>query len=896
MDQVLLEANDPATTPERLRRLASHRDARVRMAVARNPNTPGDALFRLVVRHADAVLSNPVMDLLVLENPNILAEMPDYARTGLLSHPNAPESFLEWAEKWQSGVLDVLSNPATPKPLLERLAQSDDESVSGLAKTHVNLAGEFIGDAVSAATTAMAGAQFNRDGEAIKELFAVNAVPGWLLETLAADSETEIRQLVACHPDTPAHVLERLLGDDEEEVRRQAVVHARTPRTAVQNHARAEAMDANLQPEVLERLASSSAWGRKLAARHSNTPLCMITGFATDEDWRVREAAAANPGLPEEVLLDLSRDNDRDVRSAIALNPSTPQTILEQLLFDGDERVRQTATNHPNAPSALIEQLERANNGDPALTQDDLEALAAKGDWGRQLAATHPHTNKERLERFSTDESWRIRQAVARNPNASEAVLHALSQDSDADVRSGVACNPATPERILEHLSLDQHHEVRKSVVQRPGTPSEILGRLAADDHWTVRQAVAGHTNTPTIGLIALSQDNDRDVRQAVADRDHLPANVILALFGTFDSENPDALEHAYQQVRTGQPDAPLDWIDRFAAIGGSARLMAARHPRCSAVTLHTLCQDDDWRVRQAVAKNPNTPVEVLEYLLEDMDADVRAAVAAHPNSDVRMLERLCTDAHVGVKQAILSRQDVPLLALERLCGDDEDEIRTQAQAHPRVPAHVLEAYQQLEAHSTELAPELLERLALAGGWSRKLVACHPGAPPALLAQLATDEFWTVRQAVASNPATSPGVLESLAADADLDVRKAVASNPSTPQAALQVLLEDVDATVKRAALGHLNLDRGLRKLRCQAVIARCARSRESLNRMVGLSHPETPVSELMKQRNLRSPIWLERLALVMNPNLPQAGLARLAGDAHQLVRAVARSRLEGQA
>ena len=494
------------------------------------------------------------------------------------------------------------------------------------------------------------------------------------------------------------------------------------------------------------------------------------------------------------------------------------------------------------------------------------------------------------------DESWRIRQAVARNPNTSEAVLHALSQDSDADVRSGVASNPATPQGILEQLSLDQHHEVRKSVAQRPATPAEILGRLAADDHWTVRQAVAAHANTPTIGLIALSQDNDRDVRQAVADRDQLPANVIRALFGTLEAENPDALERAYQQVRTGQLDAPQDWIDRFAAIGEWARLMAARHPRCSVDTLHRLCQDDDWRVRQAVAHNPNTPLEVLKHLLEDMDADVRSAVAAHPNSDAPMLERLCTDAHVGVKQAILSRQDVPQLALERLCGDDEDELRAQAQAHPRVPAHVLETYQQLEAHSAELAPDLLERLALAGGWSRKLVARHPGAPSALLAQLAADEFWTVRQAVASNPAANSELLLGLASDADLDVRKAVASNPSTPQTALQVLLEDVDDTVKRTALGHHNLDPVMRERRRHAAIARCARSRESLNRMVGLSHPETPRSELMKQRNLQSAIWLERLALALNPNLPQIGLERLAGDAHQLVRAVAQSRLEEQA
>jgi hypothetical protein len=214
----------------------------------------------------------------------------------------------------------------------------------------------------------------------------------------------------------------------------------------------------------------------------------------------------------------------------------------------------------------------------------------------------------------------------------------------------------------------------------------------------------------------------------------------------------------------------------------------------------------------------------------------------------------------------------------------------------------VLEAYRQLEAHSTELAPELLERLALAGGWSRKLVACHPGAPPALLAQLATDELWTVRRAVASNPATSPEVLESLTTDPEVDVRWAVVSNPSTPQAALQVLFEqylqgpDVGLggnEVRVVFFTHPNFDPKVRREAMQAVIMRLVSSPLSPNRMVGLSHPETPVSELMKERNLRSPDWLERLALAISPNLPMAGLERLAGDAHQLVRAVARERLE---
>jgi bacterioferritin-associated ferredoxin len=898
---VLLEASDPRAMPSLLRRLASHGDPAVRQAVAANPNTPTDALYRLAVRHPDAFLDNPLLELLILENPNLLAEMPSYARSSLLACENAPEAFLEWSEKWNEGLMAVLTNPNVPKAMIERLVEHTDERVANTAKLHVNADGEFTGgelegDVMVAATEAMSRAMLDRDGEAIKDLFAVKAVPVWALEVLCSDSDAELRALAASHPDAPPSVLEKLAVDEEETVRQRAVAHKNAPTGWVQRYGQLEMMDTNLAPNTVERLAQAGAWARKLAARHPNAPLALIVRCSTDEDWRVREAAAQNPHLPPETLEQLSCDTDRDVRAAAAAHPKATVAQLERLTGDNDDRVRQAVAGHPNTPRALLEHLGRAASNDAKLTASDLEAIAQCGEWGRQIAAAHPNVLPAALERLSRDEIWRVRQAAGHNPNAGRAILARLADDSDSDVRGAVAQNPNVPESVLETLSLDAHNEVRKSVALNPHASRAILERLGTDDHWTVRQAVAAHPSTPDAILVTLARDADRDVRQAVIDRFELPEAVLETLFaGWFEPIDVATtnLNGLYRRALRLDTNLPGELLERLSLGDDWARLLAARHAHTPSNTLERLAGDDDWRVRQAVAQNQNAPQAVLTRLLDDHDADVRTAIAKHPRTPSTALEKLAGDAHPGVRTVVLAREDVPQAALEQLAGDEEEEVRAQAQNHPRVPRSVIEAYARAEALDASLEPAALEALSVAGAWARGLAARHPNTPQTALERLATDERWTVRQAVAGNPSAGPMLLESLLADTDLDVRRAVAAHPNTPQDALESLLNDAEDGVRRAALGNANLEPGLSASRRRRVIERCTRAREGLNRAIGLSHPDTPESELVKSRNLLSPEWLERLALALNPSLPHIGLDRLSRDGNRIVRAVARKRLE---
>jgi hypothetical protein len=100
-------------------------------AVAANANTPAEALIRLAGVFPEQLCSNPALPLLLLEYPNLPAEMPPRTIRGLLRYPNVPHDFLEW--------IVAHSSPALA-----------DE-----ARMHVNVAGEAGDDWEAQAISAL---------------------------------------------------------------------------------------------------------------------------------------------------------------------------------------------------------------------------------------------------------------------------------------------------------------------------------------------------------------------------------------------------------------------------------------------------------------------------------------------------------------------------------------------------------------------------------------------------------------------------------------------------------------------------------------------------------------------------------------------------------------------
>ena len=90
-------AIDPNSDPQLLRKIATGKDWELRLLVASNPNTPTDVLWQLGLDFPEAILSNPIFQLLQLEQLQLAAEVPPATLTSLLQCEQVPKSFMDYA-------------------------------------------------------------------------------------------------------------------------------------------------------------------------------------------------------------------------------------------------------------------------------------------------------------------------------------------------------------------------------------------------------------------------------------------------------------------------------------------------------------------------------------------------------------------------------------------------------------------------------------------------------------------------------------------------------------------------------------------------------------------------------------------------------------------------------
>jgi hypothetical protein len=171
-------AISPHTNPQLLRQIATGRDWELRRLVASNPNTPTDMLWELGIDFPEAILNNPIFELLQLEQLQLAAEIPHPTLTSLLQCDRVPINFMEYAVSQQdySLWLAVAYNPRTPRRLLENLAQKSR----------------------------------SQDRELIRAIAAHPQTPPHLLAEII-DIGSSVAQIVAENVHTPVAVLEQIL-------------------------------------------------------------------------------------------------------------------------------------------------------------------------------------------------------------------------------------------------------------------------------------------------------------------------------------------------------------------------------------------------------------------------------------------------------------------------------------------------------------------------------------------------------------------------------------------------------------------------------------------------------------------------------------------------------------
>jgi hypothetical protein len=114
-DALLAEASAPHTSPDRLEQIRqevsrlyrpntpARQVKRLFGALLANPNSPPETLSHLAYADPEAILTNPALPLLPLEDPAFIARLHDEVLTQMLRFPNVPAAFVQHAHQRQKG-------------------------------------------------------------------------------------------------------------------------------------------------------------------------------------------------------------------------------------------------------------------------------------------------------------------------------------------------------------------------------------------------------------------------------------------------------------------------------------------------------------------------------------------------------------------------------------------------------------------------------------------------------------------------------------------------------------------------------------------------------------------------------------------------------------------------
>jgi hypothetical protein len=121
-----LLAKHPRASADLLEKLSHSSDKATGAQVTANPNTPSQTYLRLGAQFPQEFLANPILDLLLIENPALFHELPDTMLVQIMRKPVCPPDFLTWAAAHASDKvqLAVAMNAKAPPEALERLHRS----------------------------------------------------------------------------------------------------------------------------------------------------------------------------------------------------------------------------------------------------------------------------------------------------------------------------------------------------------------------------------------------------------------------------------------------------------------------------------------------------------------------------------------------------------------------------------------------------------------------------------------------------------------------------------------------------------------------------------------------------------------------------------------------------
>ena len=528
--EIRQQAQDENTSPKILAELAKSKDKEILRRIAGNPNTPVEILEMLGAELADAIVENPIFDLLLLENPESKFISLTFARASttsvgklreLANHKN--KIIVEAVVKNQKTPVNILDsvfetnkhnlpfkifleNKNTSDITLEKIAiyiERSNKNISSLILKHPNSSINVI---------------------KILEFHDGNLnTPYCILQKLAHHKDSQIRNLVAKYYNTPVDLLYKLSLDDCKWVKKSVAKHPKTTEEILCNLAKDNnygvrstvAERINISEEITTLLIKSRCWGD-----NSHRP--------EDCSWRIKKQLASHPKVSQSIINKLIEEEHHQIRAAIATREDISEEQAIILAHDISFYVLKHLASNPNIPievSRLFDICKKTNKSRFGTnTILDFNLIDKYYEKLSKIVISGVTENK-----IAERKSFLIKRRLASNQNLSIDTINKLKQD-DNIICLGLTYNINTLIETLNKLTTNANHIVRQGVAEHSKVTVEILDKLKDDRNISVREKVAQSQNISIELIEYLAEDSVPLIRRAIAANNITPANILNKL------------------------------------------------------------------------------------------------------------------------------------------------------------------------------------------------------------------------------------------------------------------------------------------------------------------------------------------------------------------------------
>lgn len=316
LDLARLIAGNPASPTELLEIMARRRDSVILSNVTANPNTPTQILCHLGKKFPVQFLKNPILPLLLLENPNFFRQIP----------PNTLSSLCDFILEHcysDKGIpkLETYDGLA-PASVLQQLINSEDSMTLFCIAKHPNTPLVILEQ--------LATHKFYN----VRYGITLNPnVPVHLLERLAADESSYVRSSVAKNPNISIQTIFKLANDPILEVKEAIICNSSAP---------AQIIDALFNKFRQYKNGESMLAWIAASERSSNHALNILS---TSDIRKVRICVGGNKRTPPETLKKMALIDTEHwlVLKEIAKNLATPIEILRKLAQERRTSIKEAA-------------------------------------------------------------------------------------------------------------------------------------------------------------------------------------------------------------------------------------------------------------------------------------------------------------------------------------------------------------------------------------------------------------------------------------------------------------------------------------------------------------------------------------------------------------------------